>query len=111
MAICAPTPLPPSLIIGPRYPPSGFLVTPNAVPEHQVLAARAALDEGASFTYTADDRLGILAFNPAAWPVIMELSGGGPMIRLGSGIHNAAYSGTGNGGGGPLHCNREVSSS
>ena len=87
----------------------GFLVIPNAVPEHQVMDARAALNEGAPFNYTSDIRLGILAFNPAAWPVIMELSGGGPMNRLGSGIHNTAYAGTGNGGGGPLHCNREVS--
>jgi hypothetical protein len=45
-----------------------------------------------NFTFVAS-RLGVLAFNPAAWPVIMELSGGGPMIRLGSGIHNQASHG------------------
>eukprot|EP01051_Picozoa_sp_SAG22_P016928 SAG22_NODE_2498_length_2508_cov_1.539228_1_plen_414_part_01 len=86
---------------------NGFLAIPGAVPEPQLVAARAALDEGAAFVYTADPRLGVLAFNAAAWPVIMELSGGGAMIRIGSGIHNPAYPGTGSGGGGPLHCNRE----
>eukprot|EP01043_Picozoa_sp_COSAG02_P009652 COSAG02_NODE_330_length_24501_cov_39.465850_19_plen_552_part_00 len=86
---------------------NGYFVIRNAVPREQVLEARAALDEGVPFVYTADPRLGILAFNRVAWPVVMELSGGGPMIRIGSGIHNPAYDGSGRGGGGPLHCNRE----
>ena len=86
---------------------NGYFVIRNAVPSEQIEAARAALDEGVPFVYTADPRLGILAFNRVAWPVIMELSGGGPMIRIGSGIHNPAYNGRGHAGGGPLHCNRE----
>ena len=60
------------------------------------------LEEGSEFVYTADPRLGVLAFNPKAWPVIMELTRGQPMIRLGSGINNAPYSGEGPAGGGPL---------
>ena len=86
---------------------NGYFVIRNAVPREQLEQARAALDEGVSFVYTADPRLGILAFNRVAWPVIMELSGGGPMIRIGSGIHNPTYGGSGHAGGGPLHCNRE----
>ena len=81
---------------------NGFLVIPDCVPDHQLADARAALEEGCDFVYTADPRLGILAFNPKAWPVIMELTRGQPMIRLGSGINNAPYSGEGPAGGGPL---------
>ena len=52
-----------------------------------------------------DPRLGQLAFNQVAWPVVMELTRGQPMVRLGFGsvIHNAPSSG----GGGMLHSNRE----
>ena len=43
---------------------AGFLVIPNAVPEHQLAAARAALDEGAAFVYTADPRLDLAVGDP-----------------------------------------------
>ena len=48
-------------------------------------------------------RLGRLAFNAVAFPVIMELTRGQPMVRLFQGMHNAP----GSGGGAMLHSNRE----
>ena len=48
-------------------------------------------------------RLGRLAFNAVAFPVIMELTRGQPMVRLFQGMHNAP----GSGGGAILHSNRE----
>lgn len=53
-----------------------------------------------------DPRLGQLYFNQTAWPVIMELTRGQPMVRLGLGriIHDSPG---GSSGGGMLHSNRE----
>ena len=98
----------PSLPLTPPPPaPQGWLLLPGAIGGAELEEARSAAYElreaGRPFEYTSDPRLGRLAFNRAAWPVVMELTRGQPMIRLGGGIHNAP----GSGGGGMLHSNRE----
>ena len=51
----------------------------------------------------SDPALSALAFTPKAWPVVLELTRGQPMMRLGIGLHEAPHQG----GGGMLHCNGE----
>ena len=80
---------------------NGYLVIKDAV-EPAVLAAARTAAYGATerqrlavSTGTQDHRwdlfsdpaLSALAFTPAAWPVVMELTRNQPMIRLGIGLH------------------------
>ena len=102
-----PRPCRPRAPLSSLTPPQGWLLLPGAIGGAELEEARSAAYElreaGRPFEYTSDPRLGRLAFNRAAWPVVMELTRGQPMIRLGGGIHNAP----GSGGGGMLHSNRE----
>lgn len=93
---------------------NGFFVLTDAVRPAALEAARdvayactgeGQLDfEGRQFGWCSHPALAALAFTPAAWPIVLELTRSQPMVRIGSGIHNAPHSG----GGGQLHCNGEV---
>ena len=87
---------------------NGYLVLRDAVQPDALAAARAAAyratEAGERWDVYSDPALSRLAFTPAAWPVVLELTRGQPMMRLGIGLHDAPRSG----GGGMLHCNREA---
>ena len=72
---------------------------------HEATAAGAETLSGPAWAWDVycHPAISALAFTPKAWPVVLELTGGQPMMRLGIGLHDAPHSG----GGGMLHCNRE----
>lgn len=93
----------------------GYLLIPDAV-EPDTLAAAATAAHAATaagreslsgkawaWDVYSDPAIAALAFTPKAWPIVLELTNGQPMMRLGIGLHNAPHTG----GGGMLHCNRE----
>eukprot|EP01047_Picozoa_sp_COSAG01_P055946 COSAG01_NODE_6286_length_3753_cov_2.422003_1_plen_427_part_00 len=87
---------------------NGYLLIPDAVEPPALAAARdaayGATERGQKWDLYSDLALSALAFTPATWPVVLELTRNKPMVRLSAGIHDAPFSG----GGGMLHCNREV---